>query len=221
MGPERHLIVVAPHPDDETFALGGTIHDHLRRGGSCEIVAVTDGEAADELGDSNARATMAARRDNERKAALALLGAGEIDVNRLGYPDRDVALHEEDLVGELYEVFNGQQQRFASCLVALPWRGDPHGDHRAAGRAGVRAAALSGLEAVETPIWGWYHLEWRRRLPCARLRRISISAEARDAKQAAVCCFRSQFELLPGARGPVLPPNFADAFTGNHEVILA
>ena len=100
---------------------------------------------------------MAARRDNELKAALALLGAGEI-----GEParvsDRYVALHEEDLVGELYEVFNGQQQRFASCLVALPWRGDPHADHRAAGRAGVRAAVLSGLGAVETPIWGWYHL---------------------------------------------------------------
>ena len=33
MNPERHLIVVAPHPDDETLGIGGTIHDHLRSAG--------------------------------------------------------------------------------------------------------------------------------------------------------------------------------------------
>ncbi len=40
------VVVVAPHPDDEVFALGGFIHDVAARGGAVTIVAVTDGEAA-------------------------------------------------------------------------------------------------------------------------------------------------------------------------------
>lgn len=40
------VVVVAPHPDDETLAAGGTISMLVRRGFTVDVVAVTDGEAS-------------------------------------------------------------------------------------------------------------------------------------------------------------------------------
>jgi LmbE family N-acetylglucosaminyl deacetylase len=220
MRADRHLIVVAPHPDDETLALGGTIYDHLRAGGSCEIVAVTDGEGADDRAGREARAVLALRRDQERRNALALLGADRVTVKRLRLPDRDVSAHEPLLVDELQRIFVGARRSFPACVVALPWRDDPHADHRATSRAGLAAAVRAGLGCVETPIWAWYDLQWRRRLPPAGLRRVAISPAGAVAKQAALRCFTSQLELLPGGRGPVLPHDFIERFAGGHEVIV-
>ena len=145
MRADRHLIVVAPHPDDETLALGGTIYDHLRAGGSVEIVAVTDGEGADDRADREARAALALRRDEERRNALVLLGADRVPVTRLGLPDRDVSAHQLLLAPELQRIFIAARREFPACVVALPWRDDPHADHRATARAGLEAAVRAGV----------------------------------------------------------------------------
>jgi LmbE family N-acetylglucosaminyl deacetylase len=217
---EPHLIVVAPHPDDETLGLGGTIYDHLRSDGSIEIIAVTDGEAADDMADGDARAALATRREREREAALVALGAADLAVTRLRLPDRDVVLHEPHLTDVLRRTFLAAKRVHPACLAALPWREDPHADHQATARAGIEAAVRAGVEYVEIPIWAWYHATSRRRLPRSRMRLTTISQSARDAKTAALGCFASQVEPLPGGRGPVLPEDFLDAFLGGQEVIL-
>jgi LmbE family N-acetylglucosaminyl deacetylase len=211
---ERHLIVVAPHPDDETLALGGTIHDHLRAGGTCEIVAVTDGESADDLATPDLRRRMAERRQSERAAAMVALGAGEVEITELHLPDRHVPAHTEALTEALSNLLAQRRRHLRSYLVAAPWRNDPHLDHRASGAAAAEAARLTGSAFVETPIW-------RRRLPHGRTRRLPISEEAMTAKRAALQCFISQLEPLPGGRGAVLPPDFLEAFSGTDEMILA
>jgi LmbE family N-acetylglucosaminyl deacetylase len=221
MSPDQHLIVVAPHPDDETLGLGGTIHDHLQDAGSAEIIAVTDGEAADDMAGREARAELARRRQQERRAALALLGAAGVRVTSLRFPDRDVVLHEPRLAEALRQSFLAAGRIHTGCLVALPWRDDPHADHRATARAGIEAAARTGLGYVEIPIWAWYDRAFRERLPPSRIRSMTISAAAREAKRAALRCFTSQLEPLGDGRGPVLPGDFLDAFGGDHEVILA
>jgi LmbE family N-acetylglucosaminyl deacetylase len=218
---ERHLIVVAPHPDDETLALGGTIHDHLRAGGTCEIVAVTDGESADDLATPDLRRRMAERRQSERAAAMVALGAGEVEITELHLPDRHVPAHTEALTEALSNLLAQRRRHLRSYLVAAPWRNDPHLDHRASGAAAAEAARLTGSAFVETPIWGWYRPDWRRRLPHGRTRRLPISEEAMTAKRAALQCFISQLEPLPGGRGAVLPPDFLEAFSGTDEMILA
>ena len=45
-GPPGRIVVVSPHPDDETLALGGLLHDLAGRGWRVSLVAVTDGEGA-------------------------------------------------------------------------------------------------------------------------------------------------------------------------------
>lgn len=212
-----HLVVVAPHPDDETLALGGTIHDHVRRGGTCEIVAVTDGEAADDRAGADERSALVETRIAERAAALEALGASGAEVTRLGYPDREVSEHVVALERDLTALAAARQD----CLVVVPWRDDPHPDHWACAQAGIQAAAVAGASYVEVPIWAWYDAAARRRLPQARVRRSPISAEARRRKRTALRCFRSQLELLPRGRGPILPQGFLKTFDHPFEVLIA
>jgi LmbE family N-acetylglucosaminyl deacetylase len=90
------LLVVAPHPDDETLCCAGVIQRVVRAGGSVSVVWITSGDA-ERMGlllndkiliSSPARAQrFGARRMAEARAASALLGVHPSGQLFLGYPD--------------------------------------------------------------------------------------------------------------------------------------
>ncbi|HEY5874724.1 MAG TPA: PIG-L family deacetylase, partial [Ilumatobacteraceae bacterium] len=41
------IVVVAPHPDDEGLAVGGTVQRLVLAGARVTVISLTDGEAAD------------------------------------------------------------------------------------------------------------------------------------------------------------------------------
>ena len=90
------LLVVSPHPDDETLCCAGAIQRVLRAGGQAAVVWVTSGDAErDGLlalarlfhGGSTAARDLGARRMSEARAATALLGVPPRGQLFLGYPD--------------------------------------------------------------------------------------------------------------------------------------
>jgi LmbE family N-acetylglucosaminyl deacetylase len=76
------VLVLAPHPDDETLACGGTILRHLHAGDAVRVVMVTDGRAS-RAGGLDPYA-MAGVRQREAHAAMAVLGA---ELDWLGLPE--------------------------------------------------------------------------------------------------------------------------------------
>lgn len=68
----RRVVVVAPHPDDETIGAGGAAALHERAGDVVTVVVVTDGSASRALG--LAPDEMRCRRAREAGAAAAALG---------------------------------------------------------------------------------------------------------------------------------------------------
>lgn len=93
------LLVIAPHPDDETLCCAGIIQRVLRAGGRASVVWVTSGDGSEldllfvekslfvrpeKLRD------LAERRMREARAATALLGVRAADQLFLGYPDGGV-----------------------------------------------------------------------------------------------------------------------------------
>ncbi|MDX2166575.1 MAG: PIG-L family deacetylase [Deltaproteobacteria bacterium] len=95
---DRHerLLVIAPHPDDETLAAGGLMQQVLAAGGSVRVVLLTAGDGyveavAQDSGDPRPKPVeflaFGERRLGETRGALRLLGNGAIRLTVLGFPD--------------------------------------------------------------------------------------------------------------------------------------
>jgi LmbE family N-acetylglucosaminyl deacetylase len=90
------LLVVAPHPDDETLGAAGLIRRVARSGGTVRVVWMTSGdgfpegvETADGITHPRARdyRSYGRLREAEARAAVGLLGVGSGQVSFLGFPD--------------------------------------------------------------------------------------------------------------------------------------
>lgn len=78
----QRVVIVAPHPDDETIATGGVAQLHLNAGDQVISIIVTDGRNSKAEGLSGDE--MAARRRQEAEQAAETLG---IDLCWLGLPE--------------------------------------------------------------------------------------------------------------------------------------
>jgi LmbE family N-acetylglucosaminyl deacetylase len=201
-------VIVAAHPDDEVLGVGGTVSVLAAAGARLRLVAVTDGESSHPGGNA---AELARRRARERTAALLALGAGGVEVVRLGLPDSGLAGRDDEIAARLQDLVAG----FDVCLA--PWDADVHDDHEAVGRA---AGQLRG-RAFFYPVWMWH---WAgpgdSRVPWRQAVRVLLPPAVRDRKQAAIGCFASQLEDRPAAAGPVLPEPFLAHFTRDCEVLF-
>jgi LmbE family N-acetylglucosaminyl deacetylase len=90
------LLVVSPHPDDETLCCAGAIRRVIAAGGHVSVVWITSGDGSElsmlivEKSLLNPRAKvrdLAAKRMAEARAATALLGVESSQQFFLGYPD--------------------------------------------------------------------------------------------------------------------------------------
>jgi LmbE family N-acetylglucosaminyl deacetylase len=66
--PSGSVLVLAPHPDDESLGCGGAIVLHCRQGDRVKIVFATDGGAGDPQGYFANYDYRELRRDEARKA---------------------------------------------------------------------------------------------------------------------------------------------------------
>lgn len=78
------VVVVAPHPDDETVGAGGTLALHALAGATVKIVVVTDGGESQAGGLTHDE--MVTRRKGELATAVKNLGVHE--ATYLGFPER-------------------------------------------------------------------------------------------------------------------------------------
>ena len=102
------LLIVAPHPDDESLCCAGLIHMARQAGARVAIVWITNGDGSrwDAMLENHALfpspmsyQSLAELRMNEARAAATTLGVEPESTYFLGYPDRGV-LH---LMGAYYE----------------------------------------------------------------------------------------------------------------------
>jgi LmbE family N-acetylglucosaminyl deacetylase len=176
------VLVVAPHPDDETIGCGGMICLHRQRGDPVAIVFLTSGEKGL---DGIPEETVRSIREAEARAAGQVLGVEGIVFLRL--PDLAVGDHIEHGGEKLRRVLETQQPD----LIYVPHPADAHPDHEAAlplvraARAGVSGGStrleLRGYE-VWSPMtrYGWVE---------------DISAVMRQ-KLRAIRCYPSQLRVM-------------------------
>lgn len=203
---ERSLIVVAPHPDDETLGAGGLIHHYAQRQLRVTLISVTDGEAAcPEIKD------LAQVRRAELCNALRALSAQEAVVIRLGLPDGQVGKHRPLLAAALRSV------ALRGCLIVAPFERDGHPDHDAAGEVARQIARQQGLTLATYPIWAW-HQATPATFAKRTLVEFNLSPEGRAAKHKAIHCHGSQLRERPG--GAIVPPHVLEYFDQDYEVFV-
>lgn len=97
LGYGERLLVVAPHPDDETLAAAGVIQRTLSRGGQVRIAILTSGDGYSLAAREHFRRATLSRQDflrfgrlrmAEAREAASRLGLDPSEVVFLGFPDR-------------------------------------------------------------------------------------------------------------------------------------
>lgn len=198
------LLVLAPHPDDETLATGELILAARAAGATIRVVFATDGdnnpwpqrwiEKRWRI-DSTARAAWGHRRREEARAALRVLGLDAADACFLGWPDQgltDCLMRDDSAERALAEEISG----FAPSHVALPSLADRHPDHGALGVLGELAITRAGATCLRLEYL--VHGEGVHGEPGAKPER-GVDAALQQRKQEALRCHASQLSLS-GAR---------------------
>ena len=192
------LIVVAPHPDDETLGLGAMAAQLAASGIDVQVVSVSDGGAADPV---RRRHCGFAWNPHEETNYAVQRGFGDSTPMSLGLPDGQLAYHEDGLTDALVEILDDATP---GTWCAATWRGDGHPDHETVGRAAAAAAHAAAPRC------------WSIRCGCGTgparpIRRCRGTAPTgarahlgAGRKHNAAQCFRSQFEASARA-APTLP----------------
>ncbi|MGQ0616006.1 MAG: PIG-L deacetylase family protein [Acidimicrobiia bacterium] len=163
------VLVVSPHPDDESLGCAGTMARLARAGAVMRVVVATDGDAT--RGSAASGEETARLRRGEVTAAAALLGA---QVAFLGLTDGSLAGSTGDLVDGLAR----QLHQFRPEVVFAPWLLDGHPDHRAV--AAALATALAGDDGDSRPeVWGYE--TWTALVPN---RLVDVTATIEDKRRA-------------------------------------
>jgi LmbE family N-acetylglucosaminyl deacetylase len=189
--PAEPVLLIAPHPDDETLGAGGFTAAQRARGVKVLVVAVTDGENAycDCPGLGNLRSL-------EQERALGCLGVCADDIVRLRLRDSGVASMEQVLIEELIPLVSDHTH------IVAPWRGDFHPDHEACGRAAEEVARRTGVRLTSYFFWTW-HRGTPELLRNLQLRSFGLSKPEELAKADALRCHHSQLHREAGE--PILP----------------
>jgi len=183
----RRLGCVFAHPDDETFATGGTLAKLAASGGRIDLFCATDGDAGKSSGvPISSRAELGGLRRKDLAAAADILGITTLSTPGHG----DGVLREVDpdrLIGEI--VYFIRKYR-PDVVLSFGPEGAPtqHRDHRAISRVATAAFFLSGrpteyadqLREVEphSPA-RLYYCAWDLPAPDAELKTLSAPVTCR------------------------------------------
>lgn len=135
-----NVLVIAPHPDDETIGCGGAVCLHEQKGDRVVAVFLTSGE----LGLKKLPRVEAWKiREAEARRAGKILGLAE--PHFLRQPDWTLAEHTAEAVELLQPIL----KRETPQLIYLPHLREWHPDHQAALPIMREAAQRSGIPAPQ------------------------------------------------------------------------
>ncbi|MEQ8176561.1 MAG: PIG-L family deacetylase [Syntrophomonadaceae bacterium] len=209
----QKVLVLVPHPDDESLAIGGYIHLCRQNGAEVRLILVSDGN----------RQGLRDLRYQEFRAASQELGISEVDLRFWGYADGSLQLYQEAIEARLEQ----EIEQYRPDLIIYPHPYDKHKDHSALGRCAEQSlkhgipydvlpyAYLIHYNFFQLPAFFSNHLKPPRSIPGNhKWHKIVLSPEACRAKRSALLKYRSQ------RRNPFLLPLFRVSLRDNELLCL-
>lgn len=203
--PSASLLVLAPHPDDESLAVGGLIQRALERRARARIVWITDGdnnpwpqrvlERRVRVGATQ-RAAWGERRRGEAQNALRELGAENVTTQRLAWPDGSVTWKLVDETAAAIAALHALIEQARPTLLVLPDLFDGHPDHSALHV--LVELVLNGMPVERRPQCLCYLLHGRAPNDAPRRIALKLTPQEQARKRAAICAHTSQIALSRG-----------------------
>ncbi|MBC8154910.1 MAG: PIG-L family deacetylase [Bacteroidetes bacterium] len=218
-------LIVAPHPDDESLGAGGAIALLRDAGVPVYGLFVSDGSQSHPHSPAYPASRLRDLREAEAREALLILGVSPEAATFMRLPDTQVPTPGDtafagavDTVVDLIRAVNPQ-------TVLVPWRRDPHRDHRATWH--ILHHAVGSLttkpRVLEYPIWLWElgHDADQPRSDEVRVLKLSIDSAVSRKKQA-IATHRSQVTRLidDDPTAFYLSPNLLAHFDVPHELFF-
>ncbi|WP_144763472.1 PIG-L family deacetylase [Curtobacterium sp. 9128] len=206
------VLVVAPHPDDETLGAGGLIATAASAGVPVHVVLVSLGEGSHPDSPTTTPEDLARVRAVEFRDALATLHP-EVTASTLGVPDVGLREQPDTLRDALVARLD---QTTGRTLLVAPWSGDGHRDHRVAGEvAESLAAERDDVDLLAYPIWAWHwDVPAESAAPWPAAMTLPLGDDALTRKRAALAAYRSQ--VLPLSPAPGDEPIVDDRHAAHH-----
>lgn len=144
----KRILLIFAHPDDESFALGGTIAKYACQGVNITLLVATKGEAGKPAGICK-QEDLGKFREQELLSAAKILGIKEVIF--LGYRDKEVPLAPPlEIVEKLVRMIRSNRPQVVITFGADGSSG--HRDHKAIHHF-TKAAVLLAKQSVELE-WG-------------------------------------------------------------------
>ena len=154
----KNALVLAPHPDDDCFGMGGAIKKMTTAGGRVTVAYFCDGSggvpegrpAGEEIGFTRRwDEKLIEIRKNEAQKTAKILGISEQVF--FGYPDGKLAAGTAAI-----KALSDLISRVKPDIIFLPSFLDNHGDHRVANEIFINAAnAASKILSPDFPVWAY------------------------------------------------------------------
>lgn len=150
----RTMLILAPHPDDESLGCGGMIAEACARGRPPVVAVLTDGTMSHPNSPSYPAPRLKALRETEARAAVKSLGLGADRLHFLGLRDAAAPTEGPEFEATVARLVQLIRDHDAGSILAT-WEHDPHPDHVAAYRLAAEAARITGVRLIAYPVWGW------------------------------------------------------------------
>lgn len=188
----RNILIVFPHPDDESFGNGGTFAKHANSGDNITLICATLGQMGRRMGKpffAN-RETLPKLREKELKDACKELGINDVRLWRM----QDKTLQFRDPVKLADRIYSVIEEIKPSNIYSFYPKHGVHPDHDALSAAA--AIAVARLPKENRPIFYGSAITRNR---IEELGQPNVEADVSDVidrKISALKAHRSQTELI-------------------------
>ena len=191
------ILVIAPHPDDETLGCGGAIARLRSIGFTVQVLVMSDGTQSHPNSMAYPAPKLRALRESETQYAMSLLGVDASQITFLRLPDGALPVRGTVEFRTALAQCCNYLAAVVPAIVFVPWRFDPHPDHQAtwhlihSALSQINRAFTSVLRVIEYPIWDWDTAQRQASKVAIASWRLDIS-DTVQLKQRAIAAYRSQ-----------------------------
>jgi len=211
------IVVLAPHPDDESLGCGALLAQAFAHNGA-HVICMTDGSASHPGSHAWPPARIAVERQRELSHAIRLLGGTEDNLTWLGHPDGWLGAQNLDAV---VDVVGAIVRRTGALHMFAPSVDDHHEDHKATARIALQVRAENpGLTLFTYPLWSRWDDPHSNVAISSRNPVTLDPGQWLATKQAAIACHATQLGQVidDDPAGFIMSPAFVDAFANAPEI---